>query len=234
MNSQPLSEAEFDRLADVLKHFGGKWGMNLEMIDGFFAALICGPDHVPPSEYLPEVWGGGMIDEPVFESKALLQDFMSMLMRHSNAVSRTLQSGDVYLPLLLEAENGMAHANDWANGFMRGMEMRRDGWLPLMEDEEQAGSLIPIFALAHEHDPDPELRSYKEPISAEMRERLIISAAASVMAIHRYFKADKVSLARRHTVTSFRREAPKVGRNEPCPCGSGKKFKYCCAKATLH
>lgn len=28
----------------------------------------------------------------------------------------------------------------------------------------------------------------------------------------------------------FRREAPKVGRNEPCPCGSGKKYKKCCAK----
>jgi len=27
------------------------------------------------------------------------------------------------------------------------------------------------------------------------------------------------------------REAPKVGRNEPCPCGSGKKYKKCCAKA---
>lgn len=26
----------------------------------------------------------------------------------------------------------------------------------------------------------------------------------------------------------FRRETPKVGRNEPCPCGSGKKFKKCC------
>lgn len=25
------------------------------------------------------------------------------------------------------------------------------------------------------------------------------------------------------------RETPKVGRNEPCPCGSGKKFKKCCA-----
>ena len=24
------------------------------------------------------------------------------------------------------------------------------------------------------------------------------------------------------------RSAPKVGRNEPCPCGSGKKFKKCC------
>ncbi|MEY2777043.1 MAG: preprotein translocase subunit [Pseudomonadota bacterium] len=31
-------------------------------------------------------------------------------------------------------------------------------------------------------------------------------------------------------VTTVRREAPKVGRNEPCPCGSGKKFKSCCGR----
>jgi SEC-C motif-containing protein len=30
----------------------------------------------------------------------------------------------------------------------------------------------------------------------------------------------------------FKSTAPKVGRNEPCPCGSGKKYKHCClAKA---
>jgi len=28
---------------------------------------------------------------------------------------------------------------------------------------------------------------------------------------------------------TFKREKPKVGRNDPCPCGSGKKFKKCCA-----
>jgi hypothetical protein len=28
--------------------------------------------------------------------------------------------------------------------------------------------------------------------------------------------------------TPFRRETPKVGRNEPCPCNSGRKYKYCC------
>jgi preprotein translocase subunit SecA len=27
-----------------------------------------------------------------------------------------------------------------------------------------------------------------------------------------------------------RRELPKVGRNDNCPCGSGKKFKSCCGK----
>jgi len=29
-------------------------------------------------------------------------------------------------------------------------------------------------------------------------------------------------------VVPFNRNAPKVGRNEPCPCGSGKKYKKCC------
>ena len=29
----------------------------------------------------------------------------------------------------------------------------------------------------------------------------------------------------------YRREEPKVGRNDPCPCGSGKKFKKCCGVA---
>jgi hypothetical protein len=31
-------------------------------------------------------------------------------------------------------------------------------------------------------------------------------------------------------VQTFRREAPKVGRNDPCHCGSGRKFKKCCGK----
>jgi preprotein translocase subunit SecA len=31
-------------------------------------------------------------------------------------------------------------------------------------------------------------------------------------------------------VTPFKREEPKVGRNDPCPCGSGKKYKKCCGK----
>ena len=30
----------------------------------------------------------------------------------------------------------------------------------------------------------------------------------------------------------IRRDQPKVGRNDPCPCGSGKKFKKCCAQST--
>ena len=29
---------------------------------------------------------------------------------------------------------------------------------------------------------------------------------------------------------TVRRESPKIGRNDPCPCGSGKKYKHCCGR----
>jgi uncharacterized protein YchJ len=32
----------------------------------------------------------------------------------------------------------------------------------------------------------------------------------------------------RTQITTFQRETPKVGKNEPCPCGSGRKYKKCC------
>ena len=73
MNPQPLTDAEFDKLTDVLKRYGDKRAMNLESLDGFFAALICGPETVLPSEYLPEIWGGDMVNEPAFETKPMLQ-----------------------------------------------------------------------------------------------------------------------------------------------------------------
>jgi uncharacterized protein len=158
VNLQPLTDAELNKLADVLKRFGDKRAMNLEMLDGFFAALICGPNDVPPSEYLPEIWGGDMVNEAAFRTKPILQEFISLVARHWNATCDTLQSGNGFLPLLLNDESGVACANDWANGFVRGMEMRRDSWADLMDDEEQGGSLIPILALAHEHHPEPEMR----------------------------------------------------------------------------
>jgi uncharacterized protein len=141
----------------------------------------------------------------------------------------------VYTPLLLEDEHGVAHGNAWANGFLHGMELRRADWGPLMDDEKNGGSLVPIFALAHEHDPDPELRSYDKPISPELRERLNIGVAAGVMQIYRYFeKRRQVETAVLASDPTFRRLTPKVGRNDPCPCGSGKKYKQCCDRFTLH
>jgi len=232
---QPLTDAEFERLSGVLGRFDNKRPMNLEQLDGFFAALICGPVNVPPSEYLPVILGDDMVLEDTLDGQAVLQDFLSLLMRHWNIIADTLQSDEVYLPLLLQDENGITPANDWATGFLRGMEFHKQQWAALLGDEEHGGWLVPIFALATEHSPDPAMRPYKEPISAETREKLIVGAAAGVMGIYRHFEAQRLLETKLYgNATTFRRTLPKIGRNDPCPCGSGKKFKHCCGRTTLH
>lgn len=136
------------------------------------------------------------------------------------------------MPLLLEDADGKAHGNDWARGFMKGMGMRHDGWAELVNDEEQGGCLIPMMMLYHEHDENPEMRP--QPITPEKREEVIVHMAAGLVAAYRYFREHRQG----HTGPSFspepRRHASKVGRNDLCPCGSGKKYKRCCGGATVN
>jgi uncharacterized protein len=145
--------------------------MNVEALDGFFAALIAEPEMVMPSEYYREVFGREMSDVCEFSSLDEANEILGLLMRHWNTIAGTLFKDEVYGPILLQDENGVAHGNDWAHGFMRGTDMRHDGWAELVDDEEHGGCLIPMMTLHHEHDEDPEMRP--EPISPERREDVI-------------------------------------------------------------
>src|SRR5438105_12629256 len=102
MKPQPLTDAELNRLSGVLERFGDKHSMNLEQLDGFLAALICSPNIVLPSEYLPVIWGDDIVLEDTFSAQPMLQDFLSLIMRHWNHIADTLHSGDVFMPSLLQ------------------------------------------------------------------------------------------------------------------------------------
>src|ERR1700756_142664 len=188
---RPLNDAECARLDAVLSRFGSEYAMNnLDEIDGFFAALICSPDVAKPSEYLPEIWGGGeMADDEAFADRQELQDFVNLIFRHWNSMVRILQGNDVFAPLLFD-------------------------------DEEHGGPLIPIMVLAHEHDPDPEMRPYKDNIDVELREKLILGIAGAVTAIYRYFAPQRrmVAAGLGAERTAYRQAERKIGRNDSCPC----------------
>ena len=64
--------------------------------------------------------------------------------------------------------------------------------------------------------PEPEMTFHHQESNSLASETPIASAVAS----------DGVADAQE----SFVRAQPKVGRNEPCPCGSGKKYKQCCGR----
>src|SRR5271168_3344332 len=118
---EPLNDAELDRLGDFLESCKGAKAMNVEALDGFFAALIAGPETVMPSEYNREVFGGEMSDACEFSSLDEAKEILGLLTRHWNTIAATLLKDEVYLPLLLKDESGIARGNDWTRGFMRGM-----------------------------------------------------------------------------------------------------------------
>jgi uncharacterized protein YchJ len=62
----------------------------------------------------------------------------------------------------------------------------------------------------------------REEEARRRREQEQIFAAAS---------RSKSGVTARGGVKTVKREKAKVGRNEPCPCGSGKKYKKCCGAA---
>lgn len=230
--NEPLTDAELDRLGDFLDCCKGGKAMNEEQLDGFFAALIAGPEVVMPSEYNREVFGGEMSEACEFSSLDEAKEILGLMNRHWNTIAGTLLKGEVYLPLLLKDESGIAHGDDWAHGFMRGMNMRHDSWAELVNDEEHGGCLVPMFMLYHEHDEDPKMRP--KPITPEQREKAILHMAAGLLAAYQYFRAQREADASTVFVSDPRHTVPKIGRNDPCPCGSGKKYKKCCGRATVN
>ena len=59
------------------------------------------------------------------------------------------------------------------------------------------------------------------------REETVKITGAALEAIHSVDGGAKIGTDVNRTIKN---DKPKVGRNEPCPCGSGKKYKNCCGK----
>jgi uncharacterized protein len=114
-------------------------------------------------------------------------------------------------------------ARAWASSFVRGVAMHPDAWRPLLEDEEHAPPLGIIFALASDHDGEGD-----RPPTPEELDEVIDHMPLAIAGIHAYWRS---GLSGRRE--PFRRR--KIGRNERCPCGSGKKYKNCCGSSrTVH
>ena len=84
-----------------------------------------------------------------------------------------------------------------------------------MEREPDPFALLQLFGTNEGWE---EQESYPEDELAELQDSL--PDAARLLAA--------LGLEQRSATPTFRRDEPKVGRNDPCPCGSGKKFKQCC------
>src|SRR5665811_1598384 len=93
-HDESLTDACLDRLEEFLDQCNGGQAMNIEELDGFFAALIIGPEVVSPSEYLPEIFGGEMSDTAVFKDLDEANEILGLLMLHWNTIVGKLHKDD--------------------------------------------------------------------------------------------------------------------------------------------
>jgi uncharacterized protein len=81
-----------------------------------------------------------------------------------------------------------------------------------------------IAMVYHRHDEDPKMRP--APITPEKREDIIVHMAAGLVGTYRYVREHRKT----NPSTASAPESSEVGRNDACPCGSGKKYKSAAAE----
>ena len=222
-----LSDPKLVLLGELLDQMEVDSAMDLEELDGFFAALHCGPELVPPSEYIPEVVG----DDHEFLDADAAQLFVDLLKHHWNEVGAELHRDVVFDPILLRDENGAVYGNNWAIGFLRGVDMRKEAWSEIVDDELTI-FLTPMLRLAYEIDPDALIPDFAgKPLTDEQRDDVLLDLCEAVGAMFDYLEPHRRSLP---SPPAASERSAKIGRNDPCYCGSGKKYKKCCGSTTVN
>ncbi len=155
---EPLTDAELDELEAFLASDAVPQDcMDLEMLDGYLAAIASGPEQIQPSEWLQQVWSeGGKSSTPAFTGTQQAQRIMALMLRHMVGIERTLaESPTRFKPLLYipdehgrDSERSPPEGTAWCEGYMSGVKLRDEEWQPLYDTERARDWIFPIEALA--------------------------------------------------------------------------------------
>jgi len=233
--STPLSDDELDELDNFLLHgVDTDGGMTLDMMDGFLHAIAVGPTTLRPQVWLPKIWGTKDMMPPM-ESIEQLNHVLGLVMRHFNGIIDGLEADPREIsPYWSTAiydgdEREYDDAEMWAYGFVEGMRLCWNDWKPLLATPQGQAWFRPI-ALLGEDDFSADQNALTE--RPAMRAELALAIPQAVLDMHAHWLPLRLAVHERMVARSMH---SKVGRNEPCPCGSGKKFKKCCGAASdLH
>ena len=227
--TKPLSEDEIDWLSDFLWDAQEEYEdcMSLETVDGLFAALAVSPKFLPPSEWLGVIFG----EEHEFQSDKETDKVISLLFRHWNNVNNLIQNrpespeDDIYIPLVFGYEEDEELAKEWAIGFHVGIGYCQKEWEKAVEKDEDLAQLLGIiFVLEAGYD----LENEENVFSHEKLKELFVMLPVVSYSLYEYWHGNENTNIS-HSTTSHK--SNKIGRNEPCPCGSGKKYKKCCGNS---
>jgi len=239
--------AAFDDTCASLAGFNPE--IAFEWVDGFLAALAASPRLPPEDDWLPALCGDAFeraFADPEAHARALrsLQARLQVLCDQLDPAALLDDPDALRLePLIVEVtdadrqllvdEDGLSADEAaavqtgglWAEGFFDGVEAFADLWVEPPEAEaellfKQAFDQIAALLMPPGSDEWQAHVAGHYPTGEPTRDELLAEACIAVQDLRLFW----IDFAPR---TAPRRVEPEPGRNDPCPCGSGRKYKKC-------
>jgi uncharacterized protein len=239
---QDLTDEEFAELDELLlKTPEPLEPLDVVMLDGYLCGVIVQPVLLEPATWLAHVFDFDGRPLPEGTDADWLQRTTALITRRYNCLNREIVEDGWFDPLVLEFDPEQADEGapedeiddmaglspvsrslmPWVAGFHHAVETFPD--LAEMPDDAVMSSLARLYRhLPTSTDEEREVvatldREYPLADLDAAMEELVVTIA----------DLQDLTNEARYKVETFKRETPKVGRNDPCPCGSGKKFKQC-------
>ena len=221
----PFSDEEFEELEAMLVSDNVPADcMNLEMLDGYLAAIACGPEPIEPPAWLPAVWTADGIGAE-FGSGSSAGRALSLVLRYYNETLASMGAEEeMWEPFCYssEGEDSPPIGDEWVAGFEQGLELWPDEWTAGLDSQDAA---VAEGLLANALDP----WGGDDAASADDATRLAWLESSGRAARGLYALWREVGLSGPQLVdVSAEVTGEGPGANQKCPCGSGKKYQKCC------
>lgn len=209
------------RLDDALADLPLDEPMLLTELDGFLTGVLLCPEPIPQAEWLQGIWGVDDGSGPPFEDPLDVQWFVDAVTARCNEIVRDLGRGKPQPIFDIDERNGDVLWELWIDGFAEAMALRPEIWRAYGETMGAADAVARLSLLIavarNESDLDSlEINAFEERAPAVLRDTIV------QLQVARQRDGDAVATPVAATMQA------KIGRNDPCRCGSGMKSKRCC------
>jgi len=192
-----------------------------EGMHGAISAVALSPNPTLPNAWIPVLYNMKG-DQPEFLDRNQAREFLDTAINVYNSVVASLTGEEEYSLTFSVGEKPEAgevtKLQAWCEGFIKGL--RQTGVDPADYDLDFISLMSPIAFCVK---PDSFTAIDNTEARGEHIHRIAVEIPANLVALRNYFYLD---LQKKRMAGNNR----NPGRNDPCPCGSGKKYKHCCGK----
>lgn len=230
-----LIDADLLRLEQLLADPALQQAMRLDEAQAYLCAALAGPQPMAEAQWLGEVLG-----DAATSADDTGREATDLLRRLAAELAAGLACGEPPILLLYAKEGDASDDSDyvpWCQAYLHGVDSAPIDWFDALgaaddkEDSEEIcyldEQLFPLFMLTGDA-AAAAAAAGEEWLSGRdldhMRNECEEKLPQAVTNIYRFWVAQR-------SVRTFRHEQARIGRNEPCPCGSGMKYKRCCGTA---